>query len=281
MSPYTSFFERRQTVPILLQSLLVTFEGQTELVTEDTGYSAFRLCSISKELVDGEPVEMNNEDHEDSVDSCSWNIVFNLTIPGWLPETANFGDHAGGTRYALHASATIQALGALGSCFSAFCTPFRVHSRIIKAPRADIHVHRFSNPLSTFATPASLWPLAHYAISPEFQYLIKEGPFPSEVLSKLRVQISLPERIGTEEESIPLVIRLRTSGLPESECKRVRISSFDVDIEQCERYRYVLLRFTTYDTPVPYAIVEQCRRHLSPLNFPFPLAPNSHRIYHY
>ena len=65
MSPHTSFFERRQTVPILLQSLLVTFEGQTELVTEDTGYSALRLCSISKELVDGEPIEMNNEGDED------------------------------------------------------------------------------------------------------------------------------------------------------------------------------------------------------------------------
>lgn len=40
------------------------------MVTPKLGYSAVRLCSFSRELVTGEPVELSNEGEEDSVDSC-------------------------------------------------------------------------------------------------------------------------------------------------------------------------------------------------------------------
>ena len=37
------------------------------MVTPRLGYSAVRLCSFSRELVTGEPVELNNEGEEDSI----------------------------------------------------------------------------------------------------------------------------------------------------------------------------------------------------------------------
>lgn len=258
LSSPTSFFDSRRSVAVLLQSLSVTFEGQTELVTEDTGYSAFRLCSITQELVDGEPIELNNEGHEDSASPCTWNVVFNITIPGWLPETCTFGDREGGTRYGLHASAIIQSIddGASSSWLSTFCAPFHFPIRPVKASRVDIHLNRFAGPRITASSSSSLWPLSHYAVSPEIQHAIGEGSFPGDILSKLRVQVSIPERVGTEEGSLPLGIRLRTNGLSAAECKRMRVTDFDVDLEQCERYRYIL--FHVLDATVPNRFTGPC-----------------------
>jgi hypothetical protein len=83
-SPY-SFFERRSPTRLLLQSLELTFEGQTEIVTPQLGYSAVRLCSFSRELVSNGPTELCDEG-EDSAEPCKQgaltyvNIV--LIIPG-------------------------------------------------------------------------------------------------------------------------------------------------------------------------------------------------------
>ena len=55
---------------LLLQSLLLTFEGQNEILAPRLGYSAMRLCSFSQELVIGDPVELSNEGEEDSTDPC-------------------------------------------------------------------------------------------------------------------------------------------------------------------------------------------------------------------
>ena len=66
----------------MLQSLVITFEGQSETVTAETGYSASRLCTINQELV-CEPAELSAETSEDTDGPSVWNVVFNLTIPGW------------------------------------------------------------------------------------------------------------------------------------------------------------------------------------------------------
>lgn len=68
-SPY-SLFERRRTARLLLQSVLLTFEGQTEIITPQTGYAPLRLCSITREIALDDPVEMSNEGHEESAESC-------------------------------------------------------------------------------------------------------------------------------------------------------------------------------------------------------------------
>lgn len=191
---------------------------------------------------------MDNEGHEDSDEPCTWNVVFNLTIPGWLPETSVFGEREGGTRYALHASAAVQDIDsdAPSSWLSMFCSPFRSTTRFVRTPKVPIQLNRFMNPSQASSAPASistsLWPLSHYAISPETDNTGEDNDLPSDVLSKLRVQISIPEQVGTDEGTIPFTMRLRTNGLTESQCKRLRVPEFEIDIEQCERYRCVHFR---------------------------------------
>ncbi|OCH85687.1 hypothetical protein OBBRIDRAFT_288570 [Obba rivulosa] len=103
--------ERRRTACLLLQSLLVTFEGQPELATQDTRYSAIRLCSISQELASGGPFELSSESTEDS-GGPAWTVVFNLAIPGWIPPTTILGEVDGdaGMRPGLYATAHFKNL---------------------------------------------------------------------------------------------------------------------------------------------------------------------------
>lgn len=49
----SSIFENRRPVRLLLQSLTLTFEGQSEVVTPSIGYASIRLCSLSRELAPG------------------------------------------------------------------------------------------------------------------------------------------------------------------------------------------------------------------------------------
>lgn len=48
------------TARLLLQSLSLTFEGQSEVLIACTGYSSLRLCSITRELTP-KPIELSNE----------------------------------------------------------------------------------------------------------------------------------------------------------------------------------------------------------------------------
>lgn len=63
-SPY-SFFSTRRTARVLLESVSLTFEGQSEINTPETGYAAIRLCSVSRDIAPSEPMELTNHGHED------------------------------------------------------------------------------------------------------------------------------------------------------------------------------------------------------------------------
>ncbi|KAI0797576.1 hypothetical protein C8Q75DRAFT_728852 [Abortiporus biennis] len=245
ISPSVSFFERRRAVNLLLQSLVITFEGQTELVTEETGYTAVRLCSLSQELTRGEPVELSNEGHEDSDKPCTWNIVFNLTVPGWLPATAIFGDREAGDAgvcYALHAVAKFDNIDESNSrsWFSTLCNPFRPISRVLAAPKCPIHINRFMSPSSYASSSTSPFPLANYHVSAQPDRSDPENDnarIPPDVLSKLRIITAVPESISSDDASIPFTLKVRTTDLTEHECKRLRLEEFSIDVEQTERYR--------------------------------------------
>src|SRR5258708_8224632 len=64
----SSLFERRRAIRILIRSLVITFEGQAELVTREASYSAIRLCAISKELVSKSTIELSNQAPHDPED---------------------------------------------------------------------------------------------------------------------------------------------------------------------------------------------------------------------
>lgn len=244
LSSSYSLFERRRAIRLLLESLIIEFEGQCELITDETGYTPFRVCSVSKELVVREAVELSNEGHEDASLPSVWSVAFSLVIPGWLPPTSAYGDCESGdagTRYGLYASAKFLDLdeGSSRSLFSLCTAPFRPRTRVIAAPRCEVTVNRFISTLVDDPSSPSTSSTIDYTVLPEQRKDQSSSGFPYEVISKLRAAVSVPEHIDVDDDSFSLCIRLRTQDLPESECKRLRITGFEVDVEQTEHYRYV------------------------------------------
>ena len=245
-SPSFLFQRRRSTTRVLLQSLTITFEGQSEVLTQEIGYAPLRLCSITRELVDGEPVDVSNEGHEDSRKPCSWNVIFDIPVPGWLPTTSVYGDQGAaeaGTRYALYATATFIYLeDGSSSVFSCFCSSFRNRTRTIHASRRPITLTRFVEAPSSSSSSSST------PVFPEVSFVVDAQPaqddtdttakaIPAEILKKIQVVASIPNAVTMDEISVPFTLRLRGSELDESQRERLRITDFIIDMEQIETYR--------------------------------------------
>ena len=100
---YPFSFTARQ--PALLTSLTVTFEGKQEHFAPTSGYTARRLCQVSKTLVvPSSPIAVpSTSDHKIA-------IVFDLAVPGWLPATLT-SKHSttASTSYAIYATATYSS----------------------------------------------------------------------------------------------------------------------------------------------------------------------------
>ena len=225
---------------------MITFEGQSELVTPETGYSAVRLCSLQQELVPDEPVELSNEGFEDSTQPCAWNVVFNLRLPGWLPASDVFGDRQmapAGTRYALYATARyqhIQEPSQTSPWISTLCAPIMQRTRIAKAPKCNIVLNRFTIPPLVPHSEQSIYPLVGYIVSTLSQKSSESGAsIPSNILSKIQILASIPEHIGTEQDCAKLTLRLRAPLLSDEETEKINLSTFTVDIDQREVYQYV------------------------------------------
>lgn len=241
LTSHSSMFETRRAAHLLLQSLTITFEGQSEVVTHEIGYAPLRLCSFTRELVSSDPVELSNEGHEDK--PCTWNVVFDLPVPGWLPATSIYGDWMNedtGTRYALFATAKFVSLDD-GSdkawSLSTLCSIFRPKTKVVHAEKCPITLRRFVNPPAVPSSSQSLFPMANYCIRVEPESASDAPTIPPEIVSKIQVLASVPEHLATDDTSLPFNIRLRTNGLDEDDCKRLRLSNFSVDVHQIERYR--------------------------------------------
>ncbi len=227
------------------------------MVTPKLGYSAVRLCSFSRELVAGEPVELSNEGQEDSVDPCEygsppslnpalihrragvWNVVFNLPIPGWLPETTTIGHTDIGVKYHLHATAKFSLLNdhhAMSPwAFATLCTPFRSRTRYAQSLKR-IHLRRFVEPPSD--VPFRSATNSYFIKTPT--PLPGKASIPAEVLEKIQVIVATPEFVDMQAGSIPVILRLRTNGLEALHCKRIQVKEVAIDINQKEKYRSVI-----------------------------------------
>ncbi|KAF8211973.1 hypothetical protein K438DRAFT_1805733 [Mycena galopus ATCC 62051] len=76
LKPSFSVFERRRAARIILQSVLLTFDGQTEVITANLGYSPLRLYTLSRELLaSSEPIELSNEDQEQTDEPFKYLVV--------------------------------------------------------------------------------------------------------------------------------------------------------------------------------------------------------------
>ncbi|KAA1469335.1 hypothetical protein DENSPDRAFT_598193 [Dentipellis sp. KUC8613] len=255
LSSPATLFERRRAVRLLLQSLVITFEGQSELVSPSTGYSAVRLCSISQELAPNEPLELSNEDGlEESDAPCTYNVLFNLRIPGWLPASDTFGDckqSPPGTRYSLHAIANFvpsDPESSSGSWLAALCSPFYSKTRVVHAPLCEITLNRFGALPSMAASDLSTYPSVNYSVAahPEDADPASRDPnaIPLDVLSKIQTVVSIPEHIAVEKDSFDFSLRFRAPEQAQLE-GRLQITDFSVEVEQTEKYRASGSKYTS------------------------------------
>lgn len=244
-SPY-SLFGSRRAVRLLLQSLIITFEGQSEVVTQEFGYAALRLCSLDRDLAQSEPIELTNDGHEDSDKPCTWNALFNLVIPGWFPATTAFGDSLeedAGTRYALFATAKFVTLDDNNDktwSLSTFCSVFSRRTGTVHAPKCTVTLRRFVNRPPIPVSTKSLFPMSNYATYAKLEHTDDTRDLPSiplDILSKIQIIASVPEHVSTDDDSVPVVIRLRTTDLTDAECRRLRVTNFCIDVKQSEKYR--------------------------------------------
>ena len=243
-SPSSLFARGRTTTRVLLQSLTITFEGQSETLSPGTGYASIRLCSITRELLPSGPVDLSNEGHEDSDKPCLWNVTFDISVPGWLPTTSVYGDaslQATGTSYALYATATFVDLNYGHSPFSFVnvCGPVRSRTRTVDAHRYPIILRRFVEPQP--GTSSSAFQTSVYIVDAR-RTPDSDGPsrrsIPGDILEKIQVIASIPSATAMNEISVPFVLRVRGKDLGDSERTRLRITEFSVDVEQVEVYRF-------------------------------------------
>lgn len=166
-------------------------------------------------------------------------MVFNLPIPGWLPETTSIGHTDLGVKYHLHATAKFTLLNdhhAMSPwAFATLCAPFRSRTRYAQALKR-IYLRRFVEPPSDMPF--------HSATN---SYFIKtptplpgKSSIPTEVLEKIQVIVATPEFVDMQAGSVPVVLRLRTNGLEASHCKRIQVKEVAIDINQKEKYRSVI-----------------------------------------
>ncbi|KAJ7510097.1 hypothetical protein B0H11DRAFT_1957640 [Mycena galericulata] len=216
-SPY-SVFKPRRPAHIILQSVLLTFDGQTEVIT-----------------------------------SSRWNIVFDLPIPGWLPASHDFapGDLGAQTRYFLHATVKFLVLEDQRSTswsLATFCSPFRSSARAMETSRT-ITLRRFVEPPTDEPTPPGL---INYLLSTPTQESDKGPCIPSNVLSKIQVLASVSKYIDVCDDTLSFTLRLRTKDLEDADCKRLQVTKFKIGILQEETSRRVTQPFgfqTRYPVP--------------------------------
>ncbi|KAF7338104.1 hypothetical protein MVEN_02035100 [Mycena venus] len=236
-SPF-SVFERRRAARVILQSVLLTFDGQTEVLTTSLGYSPLRLYSLSRELLaSSEPIELSNEEQEETDEPCRWNVVFDLPIPGWLPASQDFSpnDVGASIKYYLHAVVkfvVVEDHRAASWSFSTLCSPFRSRARAIETCK-KITLRRFVEPPTDEPTPPES---INYLLSPPNKP--SDIPtIPSNILSKIQILASVPTYVDVRENSLPFTLRLRTKDLEDADCKRLHVTNFTLDVVQEETCR--------------------------------------------
>ncbi|KAI1791656.1 hypothetical protein LXA43DRAFT_888698 [Ganoderma leucocontextum] len=246
----------------LLESLVVTFEGQSELVAPQTGHAACRLIEFSKELITDKPIVIRHSWSEGATrNPAQWYVTFNLNIPGWLPPTCStsFGDSTHEepeVSYRLSAVAKYredkpaQSSSWRTACYDYMKLPT---SQTAKAHSADVTINRFHVPPPQCTLADSELPEASFR-SVEYLGTMKEGTtatIPAEILSKLRMRATVPERIPMDAGSFPLLVKIRPDGLSLEERKRLHAPGFFVSVFQSEVVRTSMSTQYAQEWPVP------------------------------
>jgi hypothetical protein len=207
---------------VLLTSLVLTFEGKSEHVIPQIGYSAARLCRVEREIV-AQPIVISTEG-EQSADVA---VIFDLTVPGWLPATttARHGTAVVSNSYSLFATATYRTQVQAGFLWPR-CLPALTRNSKVSAPRVEIEIvrHRVAPPVNTTGVFAA-FPSAAFAVTARAG---PASPIPNEVVSKMQILVSIPEFISTSDSTIPVSLKTRCTS------PGLWASQINVEIDQLE-----------------------------------------------
>lgn len=171
-----------------------------------------------------------------------WNIIFNLTVPGWLPASSVIGFDELGVRYGLHATAKFLDLETSRSpwALATFCAPFLSKAKTAQAQRT-VQVRRFLAPPSpdppVFNTVNYL--VNNPAISAKEDNIKKRIPL--EVLAKIQTILSAPEYVDVNEKKMDVTLRLKSDGLEQEECERFQLVDISLSLVQTEKCRYAYI----------------------------------------
>ncbi|KZV85527.1 hypothetical protein EXIGLDRAFT_775475 [Exidia glandulosa HHB12029] len=269
-SPVAFFDSRPRPTRMLLSSLELTFEGKSEYISDPSGYVAARIISLTKELLpDGQPIELTNEGHEDSASPSTWQVVFNLALPGWIPCSTIYGsDDLSNVSYGLHCRATYSHIeddhGNLALWkpwkLASLCTAaLRTRNKTAHAQPTPIYINRVSTTASSFA---------HYSIRVNaLEGTLEPNAVPAAILSNIQVLASIPTQLSTTASDVPVSLRIRSTNDPDVTA-RIRINSFHIDLEQHEKYQTSRSHSYAAAFPIPRSAQQPPSR---PLLDPHPL----------
>ncbi|RPD66650.1 hypothetical protein L227DRAFT_560016 [Lentinus tigrinus ALCF2SS1-6] len=245
----------------LLESLVLTFEGQSELVSSQTGYASCRIVEFSEELITSGPVELRHKwDQGPSCDRARWFVVFNLKIPGWLPPTCSTTIGIGAREqpevsYRLSAVAKFRDAKPVPQFSWRTCYGMSPStSQVARTSGASVKVNRYKLPPPPCLLGESDFPNSPFR-SVEYAGSITEGcsRIPLEILSKLRMRACVPEHIAVDSGSFPLLLKIRPDGLSAEERKRLHLNGFFVAASQRELLRSSMSKQYASQWPVPPA----------------------------
>lgn len=168
-----------------------------------------------------------------------WNIIFNITVPGWLPASSVIGVEELGVRYGLYATAKLLDLETSRSswAFSTFCAPFLSKTKTAQTQRT-VQLRRFLLPPSP--DPPVFNTVNYLVNNPTISAKEdKKKRIPPEILAKVQAILSAPEYVDMTEKKLSVMLRLRSEGLEQEERERFQLVDVSLSLVQTEKCRYV------------------------------------------
>ncbi|EEB88443.1 hypothetical protein MPER_13722, partial [Moniliophthora perniciosa FA553] len=142
-----------------------------------------------------------------------WNVVFNMTVPGWLPETTSFGTE------------------------DAFGIKYKFEILELDAEKS-ILVRRFVSEPSLFNENVNV-PNTTFYITPQVNEPAEGSSphIPADIWNKIQILATVPEYTNVDTDDLFFTLRIRTKGLAPEECKRIQFMGFSLNILQREKCR--------------------------------------------
>lgn len=165
----------------------------------------------------------------------SWNVLYNLPIPGWLPPSSLCGENnTHGTRYALYATAKFIILDEPKASFFSLCIPSQSRLKTAKAS-TPIDVRRLAIP----SAPGTAPPMRTYLL--DASRTIKNprrcSDIPLDIISKVNILVSVPQVSDMAAPLLDFTLRFRAPELDEASAARLHVQGLRFKLTQTERLR--------------------------------------------